>query len=78
MIGEINDKELNDEYTKKQEKNWESIKLHVLSHTEFNIKKNEKVSIGFAKIGKRKAIWPLLLEKAFAKIYGNYDRIISG
>jgi hypothetical protein len=29
---------------------------------------NEKMLMGFAKIGQNKAIWPIVLEKAFAKI----------
>jgi hypothetical protein len=90
LLGKINEENYQiDEYTKKQDKNWELIKLHVLSNNTdshvndsrkeiFKVGKNKQVSMGFAKIGKRKAIWPLLLEKAFAKIYGTYDRIISG
>lgn len=34
--------------------------------------------LAFANIGSRKAIWPLIIEKAFAKLNGNYDRIIGG
>lgn len=40
--------------------------------------RNNNIRIAFAGISKSGAIWPLLLEKAFAKISGNYDRIIGG
>lgn len=33
--------------------------------------KDHKMRLAFANIGRRKAIWPLLIEKSFAKLNGN-------
>ena len=35
-------------------------------------------SIAFAKSVNRHEIWPMLVEKAFAKLHGCYDNIIAG
>ena len=32
----------------------------------------------FAKVGSDQALWPLVLEKCFAKLHGNYEAIIGG
>ena len=32
----------------------------------------------FAKVGEDGATWPVIMEKAFAKLHGNYSRIAGG
>ena len=32
----------------------------------------------FAKVGEDGALWPVIMEKAFAKLHGNYSRIAGG
>lgn len=59
------------EVERMQTENWESIKESTLNGSSKNMRMNkEPIEMGFAKIGKNKAFWPLILEKAFAKIYG--------
>ena len=32
----------------------------------------------FSKVGKDRSLWTMILEKAFAKYYGNYNHIVGG
>ena len=41
------------------------------------IKKRDKIEIAFSQTTENE-LWPLLLEKAYAKVYGNYSRIDAG